>query len=293
MNRRVAFLFPGQGSIPDSLPPMSSRTTSHYRSAEAEGLAIQGWIHDGNTARLTMTDAAQPTILIDSLAREDALRANGVTPTATAGHSLGEFAALTVSGVLDPGDALALVIERGRLMSTVPGAMAAIVKLDLATVRALCKDGSEDVVIANHNGERQVVVSGTEPAVERVIAASEARGGRGIRLKVSGPFHSPFMEPARAALAERVARLDLAEPSTPFFSGVSGRREWDVDRIRRLMQDQMTACVRWVDVVEHLVEAGITHAIEVGTGATLTGLGRRITDRIEFITYEEATDGGL
>ncbi len=293
MGRRIAFLFPGQGRLPETLPPPSEEADEHYRIAAEGGLAIRKWILDGDAHRLAATRAAQPTILIDSLARERALRTAGVIPVAVAGHSLGEFAALASAGVLDRTDVLRLVMERGRLMSTVSGAMAAIVKLNLKTVTRLCAEAGPNVVVANHNGRQQIVVSGTEEAVARVIDAAEEAGGRGIRLQVSGAFHSPFMEPARDALATLIDRLDFRPPSIALVSSVSGQSEDDPERIRELMRRQMAACVHWVDVVERLADSGITHAIEVGSGSTLVGLGKRITDRIEFLAYEEASDGSV
>jgi [acyl-carrier-protein] S-malonyltransferase len=291
MKSGTAFLFPGQGGLPEGLPPLSDAVEEMFEVAAAHGLELRAWIENGKTERLFPTRAAQPAILIDSVAREAALRESGRAPAILAGHSLGEYAALVSAGVLSAAEALGLVIERGALMSTVHGSMAAIVKLDLAGVAALCEEAGPDVVVANHNGTHQVVVSGTESAVDRVVRAADAAGGRGIPLEVSGPFHSPFMQKARDALAERIDRVDFRPPSIPIVSGVSGAIEEEPERLRALLRDQMTACVRWVDVLSRLVEAGVSTAVEVGSGKVLTSLGSRYTDRIVFQTYEEATDG--
>ena len=293
MDRRIAFLFPGQGRLPEKLPPISREIEDLYGVARSHGLELEVWTVESAADRLSQTEAAQPAILIDSVARDRALRAAGVAPVLVAGHSLGEYSALVSAGALAPIDALNLVIERGRLMSNAVGGMAAIIKLELDAVRALCRDIGPDVVVANHNGHRQVVVSGADVSVDRVIEAAQRVGGRGIRLRVSGPFHSPFMEPARIALARIIDDVPFRVPHAPVVCGVSGRVETDVGRLRELMRDQMTACVRWVDVIERLLEAGVSHAVEVGAGNVLTGLGKRITDRITFLTYEEVADGGV
>lgn len=261
--------------------------------ARSHGLKLKEWIVENDVDQLSQTQVAQPTILIDGVARDRALRAAGLAPVLVAGHSLGEYSALVSAGALAPTDALDLVVERGRLMSTAVGGMAAIVKLELNAVRALCLDAGPDVVVANHNGHHQVVVSGAGASVDRVIEAAERAGGRGIRLRVSGPFHSPFMEPARIALAGIIDEAPFRAPSVPVVCGVSGHVETDAGRLRELMRSQMTACVRWVDVIDRLLEAGVSHAVEVGSGNVLTGLGKRITDRITFVTYEEVADGGV
>jgi [acyl-carrier-protein] S-malonyltransferase len=293
MGARVAFLFPGQGVLPERLPPLTPAIEELFAHAASRGLPLRRWIEDQDTDRLFATEAAQPAILIDGLARDASLRAAGRSPDLVAGHSLGEYPALVSAGVLGARDALDLVIERGKLMSNVAGAMTAIVKLDLDTVTRLCDEIGPEVVVANHNGTRQVVVSGTTEATGRLAAAAEAIGGRGIPLKVSGPFHSPFMQDACAALADRIDRMTFRTPTVPVVCSVSGRVERDPDRLRQLLRKQMTACVRWVDVLERLAEEGVEFAIESGPGNVLTGLGRRHTTAIEFQTYEEAVHGTI
>ena len=290
---RVAFLFPGQGSLPDRLPPTSALIDDLYAIAADAGLRIRQWLEEENRERLVKTDAAQPAILIDSLAREAKLREAGIEPVLVAGHSLGEYSALASAGVLHLADALDLVIARGAAMADVPGTMAAVVKLDLETVARLCEEVGPDVVVANHNGHRQVVVSGLEDAVGRVAAAAGEVGGRGIPLRVSGPFHSPFMDVPQERFAQTLDHVAFHTPSCPVICAVNGLVETGAETLRNLMRIQMTSCVHWVDVVEQLVRQGVTHAVEVGTGDVLTNLSKRITDQIRFIAYEEALDGTL
>jgi len=290
---RVAFLFPGQGSLPTGLPPMSSLIDDLYAIALESNLNLKAWLQDDNRDRLTQTDAAQPTILIDSMARDARLREAGIEPAFVAGHSLGEFSALASSGVLHTSDALDLVVARGAAMSGVEGTMAAIVKLDLQTVTAFCDAVGPDVVVANHNGAKQVVVSGLADAVGHVIDAAARAGGRGIPLRVSGPFHSPFMEPSQETFVRILDQIPFHTPSCPVICAVTGRPETGGETLHNLMRVQMTSCVQWVDVVRQLVDEGVTHAIEVGAGDVLSNLGRRITDEIRFIAYEEAIHGTL
>ena len=289
--RKIAFLFPGQGRIPQGLPPASDVGGRLFRLAAERGLPLQEWITSGSLDLLHRTEYAQPAVLIDSLAKEEALRGNGVKLGIVAGHSLGEYTALVSAGLLTPEEALLVVIERGRLMARVEGGMAAIVKLPVEEMRAICGRIGSGVAVANYNGPRQVVISGEQKALKEAVAAAEQAGGRAIPLRVSGPFHSPLMTEAQAALVPQIESLSFNPPSVPVVSSVSGKVETDPVRLKALLLTQITACVRWVDVVNSLVASGVTCAVEVGPGEILTGLGRRITLQVQFVTFKEALDG--
>jgi len=286
----TAFLFPGQGRVPDALPPHADMVEPLLRTAEAHGLPLRRWILEGAAERLERTDAMQPALFIDSIARNATLRAAGWAPDIVAGHSLGEYAALVSAGVLTAEAALAVVIERGRLMSDVEGAMAAILKLDLATVERLCDDVGDGVCIANHNSPAQIVVSGEADAVVKLAKQAAEAGGRAIPLKVSGPFHSPQMAPAERALEPALRRLRSAPAAIPVVSARSGEILREPDRLIEAMTHQITSPVLWVRVIETLESFGVTRAVEVGSGDVLCGLGRRTTDTIRFMTHEEALD---
>jgi len=290
---RLAFIFPGQGTIPRILPPPSALGTRLFDQAVQAGLRLQDWIEEGDEDRLRRTQVAQPAILIDSLIKERRLRERGIVPTVVAGHSLGEYTALVSASVLHPEEALSVVIERGRLMESIPGGMAAIVKLPLDRVEAVCRQGGSQVSVANVNGPAQVVISGEEQALLAAMASAEEAGGRAIRLHVSGPFHSPFMEGAQQELAPRIESLPFSVPRIPVISSVSGKVESDLRRLKGLLLTQITACVSWVDVVEALVQMKVSCAVEVGPGKILTGLGKRITSQVRFVTFEEAFDGAI
>jgi len=289
-DEKTAFLFPGQGRLPDRFPADSEVAKRLLHVAEDVGLALQAVLEEKDASRLAQTQFAQPILLIDSLAREENLRSAGWTPDIAAGHSLGEYAALVCTGSLAAEDALRIVIERGRLMSDVCGGMTAILKLPLETVRSLCEAVGEGVYVANHNAPTQVVVSGEPAALEELASRAIEAGGRAIPLRVSGPFHSPAMLGAQQALEPSLRRVSLSAPRFPVVSGVTGSAESDPTRLRELLCRQITAPVLWVDVVMHMKEAGVARAVEVGSGDVLTRLGRQIHPEIRFMTYEEAMD---
>ncbi len=288
MKRRVAFIFPGQGTLPKGQLVPSPRAERLLELAAEAGLKIQDWLRE-NDPRLVLTENAQPVILIDSLAKEAELRKSGIFPDFVAGHSLGEYAALVSSGVITAEEALSVVIERGRLMSRVPGGMAAILKLSGKDVEDIC--AVTGAAVANYNAPGQIVVSGKDNAIEKAMALAKERGGKAIRLSVSGPFHSPLMAHAQKALSPRIEALEFRTPQVPVVSGVSGKVEMSPVRLKELLLTQITACVLWEAVIDTLVNMGVKTVVEVGPGDVLTRIGRRITDRIEFMSYEEATDG--
>ena len=294
MKPKIAFLFPGQGTVPDRLPPDGGRSESLLALTAQAGIPIGQWLREGQIDHLSQTQFAQPAIFIDSASKDEALRSRGITPAAVAGHSLGEYAALVSSRVIPLEDALQIVITRGRLMSCVSGGgMAAILKLPNETVAEICRKTGEGVNVANINGPTQVVISGDEQSLERAMSACQDAGGRAIRLDVSGPFHSPLLAPAQADLAAFINAMQFRPPNTLFVSSVSGRSEKDPETIKLLLLTQITACVQWVSTIESLIHLGIEVAIEVGPGKVLTNLGRRITDKIKFVTFEEAIDGAI
>lgn len=286
MPSNAAFLFPGQGRIPDALPSNFDQFSHLLDLAHDAGLPLKSWIESGKTDRLAQTDAAQPALLLDSISKEHLLREAGWNPACVAGHSLGEYAALVSAGVLTDSDAMRAVIERGRLMNDASGTMAAILKLDLDAVTKLCAD--TDAVIANHNAPTQIIISGPDVAVKTVMQRAEEAGARTISLKVSGPFHSPLMQPAQDALSSLLQTLEFGEPRMPVISGVSGRVENGADALKILLLRQITAIVRWVDVSSELDRLEVDTAIELGSGDVLTRLGRRSGSSIRFLTFEEA-----
>jgi [acyl-carrier-protein] S-malonyltransferase len=294
MTANLAFLFPGQGVIPKSLPPDNPVSKTLLNLASQAGIPLGSWLKAQRNDHLSQTQYAQPAIFVDSTSKDMSLRANGLVPAAVAGHSLGEYCALVSAGVVSPEEVFHVVEARGRFMGRVSGGgMSAILRLPYERVDKVCESIGEGVAVANINAPTQIVVSGPEGALKRVMSTCEDLGGRSIRLDVSGPFHSELLSSAQDDLSSFIEELDFHRPEIAFFSSVSGKREDDPCSIKALLLTQITACVKWVDTIESLVHMGIDKAIEVGPGQVLTNLGRRITSTIKFATYEEAMDGAF
>ncbi len=285
----LALLFPGQGSqfvgmgrdLADAIP-VAAET---FQEADAIlGLALSRLLWEGPEEELVLTRNAQPAILVHSVA---ALRAAGPqlgAPAMAAGHSLGEFSAHVAAGTLSFPDALRAVRRRGELMYEAgtrrPGTMAALLGLEDEAAEALCRDASRGeksvVVPANLNSAGQVVISGDVDAVERAMAAApEAGARRVVPLTVSGAFHSPLMEPARAGLAAFLGEVEMRDPEFPVISNVSAAPVSTADEARALLVEQLTSPVRWSASVAAMTEAGVDTFVELGPGNVLTGLNRR------------------
>ena len=200
-----------------------------------------------------------------------------------AGHSLGEYSALTAIGALGLSDTARLLRIRGTAMQeAVPvgvGAMAAILGLDYADVEQIAKEssGEEVCTAANDNANGQVVVSGHKGAVEAAVVMASERGARkSVILPVSAPFHCPLMQPAAERMAEALADVHIKTPALPVVANVSAASVTEPDQIRKLLVEQVTGSVRWRESVLYMKEQGVSHLVEVGAGKVLTGLTRRI-----------------
>jgi [acyl-carrier-protein] S-malonyltransferase len=245
---------------------------------------------EGPAETLTLTENAQPALLSNSMAVLRVLEREGGFDLAkhaafVAGHSLGEYSALTAAGTFTLGDAVRLVKQRGQAMqAAVPvgtGAMAAILGIDLEPGLAIAKDAAEATgqvcAGANDNGGGQLVLSGHKEAVEKAVAIAAERGfKRAIMLPVSAPFHSPLMAPAADVMADALGKIDLAVPAVPVVANVTAQAVRDIDTIRRLLVEQVTGLVRWRETVLFLREQGVTEIVELGAGKVLAGLVRRI-----------------
>jgi [acyl-carrier-protein] S-malonyltransferase len=241
---------------------------------------------DGPDEELVATQNAQPAILAHTAAVYAVIRERAGPAVAGAGHSLGEYSAYYLAGALDLAAAARLVRRRGELMHKAgtdrPGTMAAVLGLATAEVEAACRAGShagEVAVAANLNAPDQTVISGDPDAVTRAGNECRKRGAkRVIPLKVSGAFHSPLMGPARNHLQLALERASLRDPAFPVIANATGESVKDASRARRLLADQLTAPVRWVDCVQRLREWGGAEArfVEVGPGTVLAGLVQRI-----------------
>jgi [acyl-carrier-protein] S-malonyltransferase len=289
----LAFLFPGQGSqkvgMGQALAAAHAEARAVYAEADAAlGFALSKLCFEGPEAELTLTANAQPAILATSVAALRVLEAEtGLRPAVVAGHSLGEYSALVAAGALGLADAVRLVHLRGRFMQeAVPagvGGMAAIVGLDAATVAAVCAEAAQGEVVssANLNGGGQIVIAGHAGAVARACVAAKARGAKMAKpLAVSAPFHCALMQPAAERLAAALADVTFARPRVPVVTNVEATPNEDAARIPALLARQVTGAVRWEESVLCMAALGVTAAVEVGAGAVLAGLGRRIAPAV-------------
>jgi [acyl-carrier-protein] S-malonyltransferase len=223
------------------------------------------------------------------------LEGKGLQFDIVAGHSLGEWTALVAAGALSLRDAVRLVHLRGTYMQeAVPvgeGAMAALMGLDLAAVRALCERASqpgEPVEPANLNGAGQIVIAGHAAAIERALAEARTAGAKkAVRLSVSAPFHCSLMQPAADRLAAALADVTVAAPRVPVVSNVTAEPVQDPARIKELLATQVTSPVRWEESIQAIAKLGVTRALELGSGAVLKGLVKRIAETIEITTIGE------
>ncbi|MCR9126065.1 MAG: ACP S-malonyltransferase [Rhodobacteraceae bacterium] len=284
-----AFVFPGQGAQTVGMGQDLARAYPAARAVFEEvdaalGENLSALIWEGTAEDLTLTRNAQPALMAMSLAALAALRAEGVAePEFVAGHSLGEYSALTAAGAISLSDSARLLRLRGDAMQrAVPvgvGSMAAILGLDLATVRAVVQEAAKGEVCAaaNDNDPAQVVVSGHKGAVERAAALAKAKGAkRALLLPVSAPFHCALMAPAAEEMAAALAEVSIAAPSVPLIANVSAAPVQDPEAIRALLIEQVTGAVRWRESVARMAAEGVTEIWEIGAGKALIGMVRRI-----------------
>ncbi|MGB0439302.1 MAG: ACP S-malonyltransferase [Paracoccaceae bacterium] len=300
-----AFLFPGQGAQTIGMGrdlaetwPAARAVFDEVNAALGEDLSALIW--EGEIATLTLTANAQPALMACSLAAMRALEAEGVDVTAAgyvAGHSLGEYSALTAAGALSVGDAARLLRARGQAMqAAVPvgqGAMAAILGLDLAAVQSVVEAAAQGQVCtaANDNDPAQVVVSGHKDAVERAVAEAKSAGAkRALLLPVSAPFHCALMEPAARAMAEVLASVDITAPKVPVVANVVAEPVTDPATIRSLLVDQICGSVRWRESVQFMAAQGVCETWELGAGKALSGMVKRIDRSVAAKAVNTAAD---
>jgi [acyl-carrier-protein] S-malonyltransferase len=290
---KTALLFPGQGSqrvgMGCDLARQSAVARQTYEEADdVLGFALSRLCFEGPEADLTLTMHTQPAILATSIAVFRALRERGLVFDVVAGHSLGEWTALVAADAIAFRDAVRLTRLRGTYMQdAVPvgqGAMAAVMGLDQAQMRAVCASASrpgEPVELANINGGGQIVISGHSAAVDRAIPETKAAGAkRAVKLAVSAPFHCSLMQPAADQMARALADVTIAAPAVPVVNNVTAEPTQDPARIRALLIEQVTATVRWEESIRTIAGLGVTRAYELGSGSVLRGLVKRIADTI-------------
>jgi len=298
----IAFIFPGQGvqevgmgrELADSFP--ICRETFEEADA-ALGEALSRVIFDGPEEQLRLTENTQPAILAVSTAACRLLASRGITPALVAGHSLGEYSANVAAGTFTFGDALKLVRHRGQYMQeAVPvgtGAMAAILGLDAEKVAQACAEAANGEIVsaANLNGAGQVVIAGATDAVKRAGERAKTLGAkRVIPLQVSAPFHCAMMKPAQDRLEPELRALTTHEPRVPIVANVDAApKRTAKDAIDALVR-QVSAPVRWEDVVQRLASEGVTTYVEMGPGAVLSGLVRKLHRGATVVSFGSPGD---
>ncbi len=295
---KAAFTFPGQGSQAVGMGKALAENFAEAKAVFAEvddalGQNLSGLMFEGPEADLTLTANAQPALMAVSLAAIRVLEAEAGLDLArdaayVAGHSLGEYSALAAARAFSIADAARLLRIRGNAMqAAVPpgeGAMAALLGLDFEAAAAVAAEAAQGQICqaANDNGGGQVVVSGAKAAVERACEIAKAKGARrALLLPVSAPFHCDLMQPAAEAMADALAKVNVAKPIVPVVANVLASAISDPDAIRKALVEQVTGTVRWRECVAYMASHGVQVFYEVGSGKVLTGLVKRLAEGAE------------
>lgn len=284
-NNMNAFVFPGQGSqfqgMGKALAEQHKEAAALFAQAnEILGFSLTEIMFEGSAEDLRETRVTQPAIFVHSMVIRMSL-GDGFTPQMVAGHSLGEFSALTATGALSFADGLQLVAQRAQAMQDAcnqsKGTMAAVLALDDSVVEEVCEHTEGIVVAANYNCPGQLVISGEVEAVEAACETLKEKGAkRALLLPVGGAFHSPLMEPARETLADAIRQTTLSEPSCPIYQNVTAQATQNTEVIKNNLIAQLTGPVRWTQTIQAMRSDGATQFIECGPGKVLQGLVKKI-----------------
>ena len=283
MIKRIAFVFPGQGS---QFVRMGKDLAEQFPEAkeifeQVDDICqkpISKLCFEGPMEELTITDNLQPAITAVNLACLAALNQSGVKAWVSAGHSLGEYAALVSAGVISNYDALRLVQKRGELMHREalanPGDMFAVIGMDINAVREVINDTKENdiLAIANHNTEEQIVLTGEKEAIARATQLVKDRTGRAISLKVSGAWHCDLMKGAVDEFAQFVEGITFNKPQSAVLFNATAKTEDDPENIKPIMSQQLISPVKWYDIMRNMVKGGVNTFVEVGPKNVLCGL---------------------
>lgn len=288
MTEKLAFIFPGQGSqsvgMLNDLAEQFPLIQQTFQEASVQlGYDLWNLSLHGPESELNQTERTQPALLAASIALWRLWNSQGgMQPTHLAGHSLGEYSALVVAGVIDYSDAISLVALRGRLMQAAvaegQGAMAAIVGLDNPLIEQICQEAAQGQVLApaNYNAIGQTVIAGETAAVERAIVLAQKAGSRlAKKIAISVPSHCLLMQPAAIRLEEELKTVKFSPPKIPVINNVDVACYEQPDKIRASLVRQLYSPVRWVETIQYLASQGVHRVIECGPSKVLAGLNRR------------------
>ncbi|MEO8003863.1 MAG: ACP S-malonyltransferase [Betaproteobacteria bacterium] len=297
---KIAFVFPGQGSqsvgMMKSFESLPGVRDTFKEASDAINLDLWKMVEEGPAEELALTVNTQPIMLTAGIALYRAWQAEGgQLPMISAGHSLGEYSALTAGGAFAFADAVSLVRFRAQIMQeAVPagtGAIAAILGLEDADVEAACVEATrpgEPAEPANYNSPAQVVIAGNRAAVERAMEIAKAKGAkRAIMLPMSAPSHCSLMGPAAERLLERLKDVKIQMPRVPVLHNADVASAGSPEELRQALIRQLSQPVRWVETIRAIAAAGATHIVECGPGKVLVGLNKRITTEVPGFSFAD------
>lgn len=295
---KLAFIYPGQGAQKagmgaDFYKNSEIARTIYDQAEKVLGLDLKNICFEEND-RINLTEYTQPAMVTTCLAMTRVLMAQGIQPDITAGLSLGEYAAVAVTGALSDLEAIRLVRKRGLLMqNAVPageGAMCAVLGMSAESVLGVLEQ-VENVTIANYNCPGQIVITGKKEAVEQAaVLLKEAGARRTVMLKVSGPFHSPMMVPAGMALHDEIEKVTFGEMDIPYVANVTAEKIEDASLIGELFCKGVSSSVKWQQSVETMIWDGVDTFVEIGPGKTLAGFMKKIDREVNIYNVSSWED---
>ncbi|MFC4557081.1 ACP S-malonyltransferase [Virgibacillus kekensis] len=298
--KRIAFMFPGQGSQAVGMGKAFYEEYAEIKELfnEADELLepnISQIMFEGPKDRLTETENAQPALLLSSVAVHTLLLKEKIQPVMAVGHSLGEYSALVASGAISFKEALPLVATRGRLMEEAfpkgKGAMAAVLGMSQEDiVQALEELGDDEVVdIANLNCPGQIVISGSKEGIDHASTLLKEKGAkRVLPLNVSGPFHSRLMEAANEQFSKELNKVEFNNASIPVYANVTAEPVTDKDEVKELLIRQLYSPVRFEESIRNMIDQGVDAFVEVGNGKVLSGLVKKIDRKIKTFAVQDS-----